>query len=91
MGLAELPATWAPGWQQKQTQEFATASSTGAPQAYLTVNANTSPFKLVFTTSAGFVAIHLRVVVAVVGMAVAIASCKYKATLAKPPGPLVTS
>lgn len=39
----------------------------------LTVNANTSPFKLVFTTFAGFVAIHLWVIVAVVGMAIAIA------------------
>lgn len=38
----------------------------------LTVNANTSPFKLVFATFAGFVAIHLWVIVAVIGMAVAI-------------------
>jgi len=42
--------------------------------SYLTVNANTSSFKLVLATFAGFVAIHLWVVVAVVGMAIAIAS-----------------
>lgn len=64
--------------EQNQTQKSATAFSTGALQAYLTVNADTSPFKLLFAAFAGFVAIHLGVVVAVVGMAVAIASCKYR-------------
>lgn len=59
-GLVELSAT--------------AETNTGALQAYLTVNANTSPFKLVLMTFAGFVAIHLWVVVAVIGMAIAIAS-----------------
>lgn len=42
--------------------------------SYLTVNANTSSFILVLATFAGFVTIHFWVVVAVVGMAIAIAS-----------------
>ena len=74
-GLAELPARLnSRQTAGKKPQKSATAFSTGGLQAYLTVNANTSPFKLVFVTLAGFVAIHLWVVVAVVGMAIAITS-----------------
>lgn len=47
----------------------------------LTVNANTSSFKLVLATFAGFVAIHLWVVVAVVGMAIAIARLAFVGTV----------
>lgn len=46
--------------------------------AYLAVNTNTSPFKLLLTAPAGFVSIHLRVVVAVIGVAIAIAGWKTK-------------
>lgn len=74
MGLAELPARLNSGVTAETNTRTSTSLSMGALQAYLTVNANTSPFKLVLMTSAGFVAIHLWVVVAVVGMAVAIAS-----------------
>lgn len=74
------------GWQSCQqdrtpgvtaethTQGSATAFSTRAPPAYLAVNADTSPFVSVFTTFAGFVVIHLGVVIAVIGVAIAVAS-----------------
>lgn len=92
-GLVELPARLN-SRLMKQTQKSTGAFSLRALQAYLTVNTNTSPFKLVFMTFAGFVVIHLWVIVAVMGMAIAIASCKYKETLGKPlvhGGPSATS